>query len=239
MVPGIVPATLGIPQPALSSNLPFSLVPPPNLVADPSSASSSDDSSRLVNHLPVFAKLFSHACPTKAPGEKNRMHSGYQNFTTCPLTSGEKDRREKARKERQSSPSLPFRFHRERERYSHRSLPDSFLEIISGGQQLKTSDPSAFLLSPSQMFEQNYPTPTTRPPSSSSSAAAPASTTPTTTTFEDWKRPDGWIEAPYVPLQGEAGTLRTVFGLDCEMVREQNLLVPHRKLSSTLEGIPI
>lgn len=113
-------------------------------------------------------------------------------------------------------------------------LPDSFLEIISGGQQLKTSDPSAFLLSPSQMFEQNYPTPTTRPPSSSS-APAPASTTPTTTTFEDWKRPDGWIEAPYVPLQGDAGTLRKVFGLDCEMVRKKNLSY----LTETLEGIPI
>ncbi|GAA5924990.1 RNA exonuclease [Sporobolomyces koalae] len=161
MVPGIVPTTLGIPQPPLSSNLPFSLA---SSVAG------------LANELPVFAKLFSHACPTKAPGEKNRMHSGYQSFTTCPLTSGEKDRREKARKER--------------------------------GQQLKTADPSAYLMTPSQMFEQNYPTPTPLPnpvPTPSTSTAS----------WDAWKREDGWVEAPFVPL--ESGTLRKVYGLDCEM----------------------
>lgn len=94
MIPGIVPTTLGIPQPSLSTNLPFSLVSP---------LSSAGGDQELKNHLPVFSKMFSHACPTKAPGEKNRMHSGYQSFTTCPLTSGEKDRREKARKERMST----------------------------------------------------------------------------------------------------------------------------------------
>ena len=85
MIPGITSSTLGIPQPPLSTNIPFGLTAPVG----------SDTSS----NLPIFQKLFSHACPTKAPGEKNRMHSGYQSFTTCPLTSGEKDRREKARKE--------------------------------------------------------------------------------------------------------------------------------------------
>ncbi|GAA5871082.1 hypothetical protein JCM16303_001683 [Sporobolomyces ruberrimus] len=168
MIPGIIPTTLGIPQPSLSTNLPFSLVSP---------LSSAGGDQELENHLPVFSKMFSHACPTKAPGEKNRMHSGYQSFTTCPLTSGEKDRREKARKER--------------------------------GQKLKTSDPSAFLLSPSQMFEQNYPTPTTLP------SPLPSSSSSSTVDFEKWKRDDGWVEAPHVPL--EEGKLRRVLGLDCEM----------------------
>ncbi|GAA5901980.1 RNA exonuclease [Sporobolomyces salmoneus] len=171
MIPGILPSTLGLPQPPLSTNLPFSLLPATSTLLNPADQD-------LVNHLPVFSKLFSHACPTKAPGEKNRMHSGYQSFTTCPLTSGEKDRREKMRKER--------------------------------GQQLKTLDPSAFLLSPSQMFEQNYPTPTTLP--------GPLPTR-TTVSFENWKRDDGWIEAPYVPLEGGDGDakFRKVLGLDCEM----------------------
>lgn len=83
MIPGITAPTLGVPAPSLSANLPFALTPP----ADSPS------------QLPTFQTLFSHACPTKAPGEKNRMHSCYQAFTTTPLTGGEKERREKARKE--------------------------------------------------------------------------------------------------------------------------------------------
>ncbi|GAA6060288.1 hypothetical protein JCM10212_002929 [Sporobolomyces blumeae] len=163
MVPGVTSTTLGIPQPPLSTNMPFSLTPPIGSDLGPSK-------------LPVFQKLFSHACPTKAPGEKNRMHSCYQMFTTCPLTSGEKDRREKARKQR--------------------------------GQQLRTSDPSAYLLTPSQMYEQNYPEPSPLP--------SPLPTVqPETTSFDDWKREDGWVEAPYRSL--EEGTKRKVYGLDCEM----------------------
>lgn len=87
MVPGILTPDLGIAQPPLATNLPFGLAPP---------------SEGLTSKLPVFQSLFSHACPTKAPGERNRMHSPYQHFTTCPLTSAEKERREKARKERES-----------------------------------------------------------------------------------------------------------------------------------------
>lgn len=92
MVPGILPPDLGIAQPPLATNLPFGLSPP---------------SEGLVSKLPVFQSLFSHACPTRAPGERNRMHSPYQHFTSCPLTSSEKDRREKARKERESSHEHP------------------------------------------------------------------------------------------------------------------------------------
>lgn len=84
MAPGILTNDLGIPQPPISTNLPFPLAP----------------SADLASKLPVFQSLFSHACPTKAPGEKNRMHSPYQHFTTCPMTGAEKDRRQKARKER-------------------------------------------------------------------------------------------------------------------------------------------
>lgn len=95
MVPGITPPTLGIPQPALSANLPFSLALPPAVAGAETAAPTS--------LLPVFQSLFSHACPTRAPGEKNKMHSCYQAFTNCPLTGGEKERRERARKEREWS----------------------------------------------------------------------------------------------------------------------------------------
>ncbi|SGY70184.1 BQ5605_C004g03117 [Microbotryum silenes-dioicae] len=86
MIPGITSSTLGIPQPPTSANLPFALSPP----ATPS-------------QLPIFQTLFSHACPTKAPGDKYKLHSCYQHFINCSLTGGEKDRREKARKEQGQS----------------------------------------------------------------------------------------------------------------------------------------
>jgi len=80
-----------------------------------------------------------------------------------------------------------------------------------GGQQLKTVDPSVYLLSPDQMFEQNYPTPSTLP------QPLPTGEKNVVHTFEEWKKEDGWVEAPYKEL--EEGKLRKVFGLDCEMVR--------------------
>ena len=92
MIPGILPSTLGVPAPSLAANMPFSLaISPATLEAEASTS-----------QLPIFQSLFSHACPTKAPGEKNKMHSCYQAFTTCPLTGNEKTRREKARKESKS-----------------------------------------------------------------------------------------------------------------------------------------
>ena len=84
-----------------------------------------------------------------------------------------------------------------------------------GGQQLKTVDPSVYLLSPDQMFEQNYPTPSTLP------QPVPSEEKNAVHTFEDWKKEDGWVEAPYKEL--EQGKLRKVFGLDCEMVRSSPL----------------
>ncbi|GAA5885123.1 hypothetical protein JCM6882_007239 [Rhodosporidiobolus microsporus] len=161
MAPGILSTDLGLAQPPLSTNLPFGLTPA---------------SEGLSSKLPVFQSLFSHACPTKAPGEKNKMHSCYQNFTTCPLTGAEKDRREKARKER--------------------------------GQLQRTSDPSVYLLSRDQMLEQAYPTPSPIP------SPLPTNSKPTFS-FDDWRRPDGWIEAPYQP-KAEGQRVRAL-GLDCEM----------------------
>ncbi|BGP19018.1 hypothetical protein JCM10213_009273 [Rhodosporidiobolus nylandii] len=161
MIPGILSPDLGVSQPPLSTNLPFALLP------------SADG---LASKLPIFQSLFSHACPTRAPGEKNKMHSCYQSFTTCPLTGAEKDRREKARKER--------------------------------GQLQRTSDPAVYLLNRDQMLEQAYPQPSPLP--------SPLPTDPNPTfSFEDWKRADGWIEAPYQPKR--EGQKTRALGLDCEM----------------------
>ncbi|GAA5973295.1 hypothetical protein JCM11641_003057 [Rhodosporidiobolus odoratus] len=161
MIPGILSTDLGLAQPPLSTNLPFGLAPA---------------SDNLSSKLPVFQSLFSHACPTRAPGEKNKMHSCYQSFTTVPLTGAEKDRREKARKER--------------------------------GQLQRTSDPAVYLLSRDHMLEQAYPNPSPLP------SPLPTNTNPRFS-FEDWKRADGWIEAPYQPKKD--GQKTRALGLDCEM----------------------
>lgn len=179
MIPGITPPTLGVPSPSLSANLPFSL-----------STSSSK--------LPVFQSLFSHACPTKAPGEKNKMHSCYQAFTSCPLTGGEKDRREKARKESAWIASM------------YLSWLDCFADVAfsdpAEGQTEKSADPTVYLMSQELMTEHAYPVPT-RVPNSTQSAPTP--------NFEDWQVADGWIEAPWI--KAGYGT-RKVLGIDCEMV---------------------
>lgn len=70
----------------------------------------------------------------------------------------------------------------------------------------KINDPSIYLLTPEQMAEQAYPAPSPIP-----------SPLPTqeTYSFEDWKRPDGWIEAPW---KKAAPGIKKVLGIDCEMV---------------------
>jgi len=168
MIPGITCNTLGLTQPKLSTNLPF-----------PLTATDSDtESSSLKNELPIFSKLFSHACPTKAPGEKNRLHSGYQTFLNCPLTSGEKDRREKQRK------------------LSRATGADNKLE------------PNNLLLTLDQMKEQNYPLPTNNDTTTHNGGGGGV------ITFEDWKKEDGWIEAPIIQPQPND---EKILGLDCEM----------------------
>lgn len=76
------------------------------------------------------------------------------------------------------------------------------------------------------MFEQNYPTPTTLP------SPLPSSSSSSTVDFEKWKRDDGWVEAPYVPL--EEGNLRRVLGLDCEMVSFDILSLSSSRFSNQL-----
>lgn len=196
MIPGICAPDLGVAQPAVSTNLPLALTP-----AAPD----------LASKLPVMQGLFSHACPTKAPGERNRMHSAYQAFTTCPLTGAEKDRREKARKERELPIALSS-FARLAQLDEHDS-DSSVRHTLTGGQLQRTSDPSVYLLNREQMAEQAYPTPSPLP------SPLPTNLNPTFS-FDDWKRADGWVEAPYQP---EREGPKRVLGLDCEMV---SLLTP-------------
>ncbi|KAK4048045.1 hypothetical protein OIO90_005946 [Microbotryomycetes sp. JL221] len=94
MAPGVTATTLGVTQPPLSANLPFPLIP-----STTDNDNDNNNNQASTSKLPIFQKLFSHACPTKAPGDRYKLHSAYQSFINCPLTGAEKERRERARKE--------------------------------------------------------------------------------------------------------------------------------------------
>ena len=120
------------------------------------------------------------------------MHSCYQAFTTCPLTGGEKDRREKARKE-----STLFRM--------NSATPLTLRR--AEGQTEKTVDPSVYLMSEALMTEHAYPVPSPLPSPLPEKSA---------TGFAAWRREDGWIEAPWQKKQAYGS--KKVLGIDCEMV---------------------
>lgn len=56
--------------------------------------------------VPFIASTFSHACPTRAPGDQSRMHSVFGTFFSGPVTGAEK-KRQLELKEACSYASLP------------------------------------------------------------------------------------------------------------------------------------
>ncbi|KAE9400271.1 hypothetical protein BT96DRAFT_1018956 [Gymnopus androsaceus JB14] len=100
LVPGLTPDVLGIPPPPTSAlknpNLPISIPLPPR--SDPSNPNPP-------TIVPFIASTFSHACPTRAPGDQTRMHSVLSTFFSLPISGAEKKRRMEAReKEKISEP---------------------------------------------------------------------------------------------------------------------------------------
>lgn len=87
LIPGISPEILSLPPLPTSAtanpNLPLSIpLLPPTLQAASSAA-----------NIPFIASTFSHACPTRAPGDQFRMHSVLSSFFTGPISGEEKKRR--------------------------------------------------------------------------------------------------------------------------------------------------
>ncbi|TFK44122.1 hypothetical protein BDQ12DRAFT_672432 [Crucibulum laeve] len=85
LVPGLTPELLGLPpiptSPTVNPNVPISIPLPPN-TASPDTPS-----------IPFIAKTFSHAVPTRAPGDQNRMHSVLSAFFQGPVSSEERKKR--------------------------------------------------------------------------------------------------------------------------------------------------
>ncbi|KAJ3527574.1 hypothetical protein NMY22_g9736 [Coprinellus aureogranulatus] len=102
MVPGLTNDLLSLPPIPTSAttnpNLPLS-IPLPNPLTSTGPAAA----------IPFIGTTFSHACPTRAPGDQNRMHSVLSTFFSCPVSAEEKRRRMKIKYdgERLSDTQLP------------------------------------------------------------------------------------------------------------------------------------
>ncbi|KAJ3502908.1 hypothetical protein NLJ89_g8673 [Agrocybe chaxingu] len=98
LVPGLTPELLSLPplptSATMNPNLPISIPLP-----SPSAGS-----------IPFIATTFSHACPTRAPGDQTRMHSVLSSFFTGPVSGEEKKRRLTQRVQSESNKSDPTQY---------------------------------------------------------------------------------------------------------------------------------
>jgi hypothetical protein len=128
-VPGLQPSHLNLEDRFLapSAYMPF-----------PTRATTQDSETLL----PIIPRLFSHACPTRAPGDTRRLHSVLQALLNAPLSQSEKARRERAKAEMMRKMKLGTATHQ-------------------GGasDQKYQYDPQVFLLTPNQMLDNEYPVP--------------------------------------------------------------------------------
>jgi RNA exonuclease 1 len=82
LIPGLTKETLKLPS------LPTSATTNPNI---PIEIPLPEDPAE--SPLPFIPSRFSHACPTRAPGEQTRMHSILSSFFSGPVTGEEKKKR--------------------------------------------------------------------------------------------------------------------------------------------------
>ncbi|KAG7452034.1 ribonuclease H-like protein [Guyanagaster necrorhizus] len=87
LIPGLTTELLSLPpfptSPLINPNVPIP-IPLPSKVA----------SGGPTNNVSFIASTFSHACPTRAPGDQTRMHSVLNTFFTVPISATEKKKRE-------------------------------------------------------------------------------------------------------------------------------------------------
>lgn len=180
LVQGIEPAALGLPS-ETTDNLPQTLNPRPDTVN--------------YSKLPVFQQLFSHYCPTRAPGDTRKLHSVTQTLLHSPIPSAEKNKRESER---------------------------SKLALQSSG----SNDPSLYLLPVEDFAEQGYILPTYPFNIASKQVGGKEGKKPAKQTeprpFEDWLRPDGFVQTPQPPEEDEEPPIMKIIGIDCEMVSLSN-----------------
>lgn len=149
LIPGLTPEILALPPFPTSAtsnpNLPISIP----LLSPTPVRSEGDDETDLVSSaacIPFIASTFSHACPTRAPGDQTKMHSVLSSFFTGPVTIEEKKKRDVKREQCVFDCSLFFSLH-------------DVLIILSLSAEINKSDPMQYLLTLDQMIENDYPIP--------------------------------------------------------------------------------
>ncbi|KAI9432797.1 hypothetical protein H4582DRAFT_2083191 [Lactarius indigo] len=105
LIPGLTSTVLSLPPPPprLRRTLIYpyhttpSDPPPPSPSKPPDLPSSidphSEEAAALYGGVPFITSTFSHACPTRAPGDSTRMHSVLNTFFQTPVSGEEKKRR--------------------------------------------------------------------------------------------------------------------------------------------------
>nr|ODN81413.1 RNA exonuclease 1 [Cryptococcus depauperatus CBS 7841] len=128
-IPGLLPAHLGLNPNVTKSSMPFSLSPDSaeSTVEDLTQSTSS-------SKVPSMSELFTYGCPTRAPGDKTKMHSPINQLLMSPMPdSVKKQIDEETQRLHQSASTL--------------------------GRHL----PLMFLLTPNQMIDNNYSLPSYLP----------------------------------------------------------------------------
>ncbi|KAH9813311.1 hypothetical protein DFH28DRAFT_897063 [Melampsora americana] len=180
MIPGITTSTLGVEKPTSNLSMPFSI---------------SSQSSKL----PAFQSLFSHACPTKAGGDRLRMFSCLSVFLTCQMSAWARAKRDEERKRNQKtiSASDPTLFLLQEDLMNEQGYPKTNYSIPLPASLRQTQREK----NPMNSIESNP-----------------------ITDFKEWEQSDGWIQTPWVdsPVVESLGKPLKLLGIDCEMCITEN-----------------
>ncbi|WVQ83395.1 hypothetical protein IAT38_005536 [Cryptococcus sp. DSM 104549] len=213
--PGLLSAHLGLAPIPTSTAMPFS-TSPQTLPLAPVPSSAAEQEPKPTARVPVIPKLFTYACPTKAPGDARRMHSVLNTLLMNPVPDSAKKKKEE-----------------EGRKLSALAVSD-------------TSPPFLYLLTPNQMLDNDYRLPSYLPHSDKvvvpgvDRSLLPdhilAALDPGTADGElaeeaamrggggenfkqgkGNKRPDEWVETPRATGPPKDGKY-PVLAIDCEMV---------------------
>ena len=171
LLQGIEPETLGLPS-SITSNMPQDLQP-----------------GLSKTKLPIFTQLFSHYCPTRAPGEPRKLHSVMQSLLNAPVPNAEKAKREasRAKTASQAGGIDPAQYLLDPEAFLENGyiMPTYGFDVTSRLLDVKGKKPE----------ERRTILP-----------------------FEQWQRDDGLIETPQLEYDSDERPLLRILGIDCEMV---------------------
>lgn len=87
LIPGLTPDILSLPP------LPTAATSNPNLPISIPLFNKAQNTDSTAANIPFIASTFTHACPTRAPGDQTRMHSVLSTFFNGPISGEEKKRR--------------------------------------------------------------------------------------------------------------------------------------------------